>query len=343
MKAGFPIPLALAVTLAACTGAPSSPRRTTSMATSARIASPSPTTPNPLSAVRHPIESLRPRVIAEVEVGGAPQAPDWQVAGYGSVWVANSAQGSIQRIDPRTNRVIAAIRVNDPCNGLAAGFGSVWAPGCSDELVTRIDARTNRVVARIHAHIFSEGEGLIAAGVGGVWVVTADKVLSRIDPASNRIVAKVPVPEGSTSAVTGFGSVWVTSYDTGTVVRVDPRWNKTEATVAVGTAPRFLAAGEGSIWVLNQKDGTVSRLDPATDTVVATIKAQLFGEGGCIATGLGAAWVTLPGAPLTRIDAASGVVTEQVVGQGGDCLSVGFGSIWLSNHAFGNVWRISPS
>jgi YVTN family beta-propeller protein len=282
-------------------------------------------------------------VIAQIDVGGAPLAPDWQVSGYRSVWVANAPKESIQRIDPLTNRVIAAIRVDDPCNGLAVGFGSVWAPGCADELVTRIDARTNKVVARIHAHIFSGGEGLIAAGAGGVWVVTADKVLSRIDPSSNRIVAKVDVPEGSTSAVVGFGSVWVTSYQTGTVVRVDPARNKSEATIAVGTAPRFLAAGEGSIWVLNQRDGTVSRIDPATATVVATINTQLFGEGGCIAAGLGAAWVTLPGAPLTRIDATSGAVTEQFVGQGGDCLSVGFGSVWLSNHAFGNVWRISPS
>jgi virginiamycin B lyase len=339
MNAAFAIPLALASTLVACTGAPSGPRQTTSVATPTRNIS---STPNPLSAVRHPIESLRPRVIAQIDVGGAPQAPDWQVSGYGSIWVANSVKGSIQRIDPRTNRVIAAIRVDDPCNGLAAGFGSVWAPGCADEMVTRIDARTNRVVARIHAHIFSEGEGLIAAGAGGVWVATADGALSRIDPTSNRIVATVSVPKGSTAAVVGFGSVWVTSHDTGTVVRVDPARNKTDATIAVGAGPRFLAAGAGSIWVLNQTDGTVSRIDPATATVVAAIDAQLFGEGGCIAAGLGGAWVTLPGAPLTRIDATSGAVTEQFVGQGGDCLSVGFGSVWLSNHAFGNVWRISP-
>jgi virginiamycin B lyase len=339
MKTAFAIPLALALTLTACTGTSTSPRRTSSVASSAK---PAATPANPLSAVRHPIASLRPRVIAQIDVGGAPQAPDWQVSGFGSIWVANSAKGSIQRIDPRTNRVIAAIRVDDPCNGLAAGFGSVWAPGCADELVTRIDARTNKVVAQIHAHIFSEGEGLIAAGGGGVWVVTADKVLSRIDPSSNGIVAKVSVPKGSTSAVVGFGSVWVASYDTGTVVRVDPARNKTDATISVGPGPRFLAAGEGSIWVLNQKDGTVSRIDPATATVVATINAQLFGDGGCIAAGLGAAWVTLPGAPLTRIDAASGAVTEQFVGQGGDCLSVAFGSVWLSNHAFGNVWRIGP-
>src|SRR5207247_2629295 len=188
--------------------------------------------------------------------------------------------------------------------GLAAGFGSVWAASCAAEMVTRIDAKTNRVVAQIHARIFNEGEDLIAAGAGGVWVVTTDKFLSRIDPSSNRVVARVSVPEGSASAVVGFGSVWVTSYDSGTVARVDPARNKTNATIAVGGGPRFLASGAGSIWVLNQKDGTVSGIDPATATVVATINAQLFGEGGCIAAGLGAAWVTVPGAPLIRTDAA---------------------------------------
>ncbi len=340
------IPLALAMTVVACSGAPL-PQPTRSSTPPTQVGSPTPTSGNPLVAVRHPIESLRPRVTAEIEVGGGPLAPDWQVPGYGSIWVANHAERSIQRIDPRTNRVIAAIDIDDPCNGLAAGFGSVWAPGCANEVVTRIDARTNRAIAQIHAHIYSEGvsegEGLIAAGAGGVWVVTADKVLSRIDPASNKIVAEVSIPEGSTSAVVGFGSVWVTGYDTGTVARVDPTRNKTDATIAVGPEPRFLAAGEGSIWVLNQGDGTVSRIDPATAKVVATIDTQLFGDGGCIAAGLGAAWVSLPGAPLTRIDADSGAVTEQYVGQGGDCLSVGFGSVWLSNRAFGSVWRISPT
>src|SRR5207245_8959013 len=159
MKATFAIPLSLAVTLAACSGAPRGPQQPKSGATSARIVSPTTTPANPLSAVRHPIESLRPRVIAEIGVGG-PLAPDWQVAGYGSVWVANSPKNSIQRIDSRTNRVIAVVPVNDPCDGLAAGFGSVWAPDCADGLVTRIHAATYMVGARIHAFSFSHGERL---------------------------------------------------------------------------------------------------------------------------------------------------------------------------------------
>jgi hypothetical protein len=41
------------------------------------------------------------------------------------------------------------------------------------------------------------------------------------------------------------------------------------------------------------------------------------------------------------IDTHTNAVTEQFTGIGGDCLSTGFGSVWLSNHELGNVWRFS--
>jgi len=78
------------------------------------------------------------------------------------------------------------------------------------------------------------------------------------------------------------------------------------------------------------------------NSVTSTIEAASPGDGGCIAAGLGAIWVTIPGAPLTRIDPGTDTVTSRFVGHGGDCLSVGFGSVWLSNHDLGNVWRIAP-
>ena len=93
---------------------------------------------------------------------------------------------------------------------------------------------------------------------------------------------------------------------------------------------------------MNQSDGSVSRIDPGSGNVVATIPAKVPGEGGCIATGLGSVWVTMPETPVLRIDPKSNKVIERWTGGGGDCISVGFGSIWLSNHAVGNVWRIKP-
>jgi len=50
----------------------------------------------------------------------------------------------------------------------------------------------------------------------------------------------------------------------------------------------------------------------------------------------------MPQTPLLRIDPKTDKVTERWTGAGGDCLSTGFDSVWLSNHEFGDVWRIKP-
>ena len=46
--------------------------------------------------------------------------------GAGGVWVANSREGTVSRIDPQSNRVIATIRVGHSLQGIAVGGGAVW-------------------------------------------------------------------------------------------------------------------------------------------------------------------------------------------------------------------------
>jgi virginiamycin B lyase len=290
---------------------------------------------------------LRQRgVQAVIRVGGAPNAPDWQARGFGAVWVANSAKKAVQRLDPRTNKVTAAVRVGTmPCSGLATGFGSVWAVDCRGTVI-RIDPSSNRVTARVSALAASD-EGSIAAGEGRVWLLSSHDAehgyLLGIDPATNKVADRVLVPAGSTAAAVGFGSVWVTTAAGSTVERVDPAKGEVVATIRVHDQPRFLATGEGAVWVLNQSDGTVSRIDPGANRVAATIPVNVPGEGGCIAAGEGGVWVTMPGTPLSRIDPQTNALTAQFTGIGGDCIGTGFGSVWLSNHELGNVWRISPA
>ena len=127
------------------------------------------------------------------------------------------------------------------------------------------------------------------------------------------------------------------------VTRVDAATNHVAATIPVGPKPRFLAAGLGAVWILNQGDGTVSRIDPASNKVVATIALETPGNGGDIAIGAGAVWVTNLGTPLSRIDPATNQVTAQFVGAGGDALRVGLGSVWLCSFGLQQVWRIDPS
>ena len=54
---------------------------------------------------------------------------DAMAVGEGSVWVATNHYpegGHLFRIDPRTNRVVATIRIGNRPQGIAAGQGAVW-------------------------------------------------------------------------------------------------------------------------------------------------------------------------------------------------------------------------
>jgi len=290
-----------------------------------------------LKAVQRPMTELH--AAAKFPI---PGFPDW-VAISDSVWISNKPMNSIARLDPAINQVGATITVGKaPCAGLAVGFGSVWVPLCSDGSVVRVDLASQKIVATIHSGV-ADTEGGIAAGEGSVWMPSdAAGVLSRIDPATNKVAAKIPIPAGSYTAIVSDGAVWITGTKSNVVTRVDPKSEKVTASIPVGPKPRFLAAGLGSIWVLNQGDGSVSRIDPATSHVSATIAVGVPGEGGDIAVGEGAVWVTAIGTPLSRIDAATNRVTKQFVGKGGDAMRVGLGSLWLAMHEFHEVWRIDP-
>jgi YVTN family beta-propeller protein len=230
----------------------------------------------------------------------------------------------------------------DPCSGLAIAFDSVWVPICSDGSVERVDVKSRKIVASIPSGV-ANTEGGITAGEGSIWMPSdAAGVLSRIDPATNRVVSKISIPAGSFTAVFDAGSVWITGTKSNLLTRVDAKTEKVLATIPVGPAPRFLAAGFGSVWTLNQGDGSVSRIDTGSNKVSATIAVGVPGEGGDIAVGEGAVWVTAIGKPLSKIDPATNRVVVQYVGKGGDAMRAGLGSLWLSNHEFHEVWRLDP-
>jgi virginiamycin B lyase len=286
--------------------------------------------------VRIPLERLKPEAV--VAVAGSP---DW-IAIDESVWVSNFPKGTVARIDPKTNAAETIETGKKPCSGLVAAFGSLWVPHCGEKRLARVDLKTGKVTASIETAV-ADSEGGIAAGAGSIWVVVdAKSTLARIDPDTNAMVATIRLAPGSFTPAFGEGSVWVTSTQEGTVARVDPNTNLVVETVKVGKQPRFLAIGDGAVWVLNQSDGSVSRIDPKKNEVTATIAVGVPGEGGDISAGEGSVWVTAFGYPVSRIDPATNKVVQQFVGEGGDAIRAGKGSVWLSNLRQGNVWRLDP-
>jgi DNA-binding beta-propeller fold protein YncE len=118
--------------------------------------------------------------------------------GAGSLWVGDALAETVYRIDPATNRVIAAVKIPfGGCGGLAANDQAVWsAGGCATSRdLTRIDPATNAVVKTIK---LDGNVAEVALGHGAVWATTTDPypefptshpTLVKINPATNRVVA----------------------------------------------------------------------------------------------------------------------------------------------------------
>src|SRR3954468_16643297 len=99
---------------------------------------------------RSRVTKVRVRILRRagraIHVGGHPFS---LADADGSVWVANFLSGTVQRIDPATNRVVATVRIGGQPYGLAVAPGAVWVGNNAREDVARIDTATNAVVGRV--------------------------------------------------------------------------------------------------------------------------------------------------------------------------------------------------
>jgi virginiamycin B lyase len=290
-----------------------------------------------LKAVQHPMSDLH--AIAKFSI---PGSPDWVAIADSVWISNNPKANISQLDPKTNQVGAVITVPAKPCSGLAIAFGSIWVPICSDGSVQRVDPKSQKIIASIPSGVANTEGGITDGAGSIWMPSDAAGVLSRIDPATNKVVSKITIPAGSFTAAFEAGSVWITSTKGNLLTRVDAKREKVLAQIPVGPAPRFLATGLGAVWTLNQGDGTVSRIDPATNKVTATIEVGVPGPGGDIAVGEGAVWVTAIGKPLSKIDPATNRVVTQFVGKGGDAMRVGLGSLWLSNHEFHEVWRIDP-
>jgi len=111
-----------------------------------------------------------------IKVGKSPRSI---AIGEGAVWTLNAGDGSISRVDSKTNKVVNTIKLGVPITGgqIAVGEGSVWvsAPGMP---LARIDPRTNHVV-----QVFTgEGGGAILVASEAIWITATAKTIWRLDP-----------------------------------------------------------------------------------------------------------------------------------------------------------------
>jgi serine/threonine-protein kinase len=155
--------------------------------------------------------------------GIAPHAAPLRLAvGAGAVWASSASTGSIRRIDLRTARPEAPIRVGRGPAGVTVGGGVVWVANSRSATVSRVDPS---IRALIGDPISVDGRpGGVDAGTDVVWVANVtDGSLIRLDLESGAPVGD-PIDVGpQPGAVSiGGGAVWVANNGDGTVNRVEP-------------------------------------------------------------------------------------------------------------------------
>jgi virginiamycin B lyase len=283
--------------------------------------------------IQIPIASLK----AEAEVAAAPE---W-IGVADSLLLPNSEKGTLDRLDPKTNKPGEAIaEVAKPCGGAITAFGSIWVPSCASQSVVRLDPKTWKITGKVATGV-GRAQPALAASADSVWVLSDNKTtLSRVDPDQNLVVAELRLPAGCNTMTFGETALWVTCPADGRVVRINPQTNLVEKYIEVGGEPEAVAIGENSIWVYCRKEGKVERVDPKTNKSTKTIETGVPGVEGGIAIGLGSVWVTQEGFPLTRIDPQTEKVVQQFWGAGGGAIQVAVNSLWLTNLREKTLWRI---
>jgi hypothetical protein len=219
------------------------------------------------------------------------EVPDHVAAGDGKVWVrshgprldgAGAAPQTLTAFDASTAGASAPIRLGDVSDDqqLVAGEGAAWLlTRFSPVGLLRIDARTQRVTRT--PRLGRNTPVGIAAGAGGVWVLTLDRVL-RLDPRSGRIARSIRLrpdrravpyrrcthPTDPELISVHGDDVWITTrtflrcrlhasprafalarkgpfYS---LVRIDPRANRIAKAVTLSREYMAIAAGASGVW-----------------------------------------------------------------------------------------------
>jgi YVTN family beta-propeller protein len=199
--------------------------------------------------------SIDKPVIISVGIRSAGTA----VSGASSVWMISDASGTLSRIDPDTNAVVAEITVAAGSGAMAFGDNSIWLTSESKDVLTRVNGDTNVVLETIKV---GHGPVAVTTGVGSIWTLNGgDGTISRVDPKTNKVTQtiKVGITAKTGAIAVGEGSVWISAPGF-PLTRVDPVTN-TLAQQFAGAGGGALAIGHKSLWIAATPTA-VWRVDP---------------------------------------------------------------------------------
>jgi hypothetical protein len=224
------------------------------------------------------VDRMNPVTGKKIASIASPPGPGPIVVADGEVWFGGHHAGNINRIDPKTNTIVATVPVNPPGGG---GPGEIvpiqqglWVGFGDYPEVVEVDPKTAKVTRSVP--IPDAGGSPFEAGPGRIWVSYAGNTagIAVLDPTLT--IAPTQIDVGGVpgvGAVFNDGAVWVpvqlhTSSPPGELVAIDQSTNAIvdRLTVADGAPDQVLQAF-GSVWVELGLQGTIVRLAPSALTV----------------------------------------------------------------------------
>jgi ABC-type transport system substrate-binding protein/class 3 adenylate cyclase/streptogramin lyase len=143
------------------------------------------------------------RRTGSVGVGNAPSAI---ADGAGSVWVTNSADGTVTRIDP-TTLVPTTFPVGHGPSAVAVNAAGAWIANAADNTLVRVDTGTNAVAGTTPV---GDGPTAVLATPTALWVANGrDGTVMRLDPSSGKVTKTIRLGGTPDALAAAGGQVWV--------------------------------------------------------------------------------------------------------------------------------------
>ena len=143
--------------------------------------------------------------------------PNGLVYAYHAIWISDLAKGRIVRVNPRTNRITAKIKI-PKADWITPADGALWVSSERNR-VYRVDPRTRRVTASVAVG----ANPLASAVVGGeLWVPNIDaNTISVVDPAHNTVSRTIQAGNAPLGVLSTADGVFVSMSNDGAVWRFD--------------------------------------------------------------------------------------------------------------------------
>ena len=300
----------------------------------------------------HPSPSLlKPQAVLHTDHG-----PAGLLIGRHTVFVANHRGGTVQRVDPQTNRVTGTVEVGGQLQlEESTGVGGLteideattdlWTCSNADGNLRQVDPRSMRVTATLDAKC----DGGSRTRVGdAVWAVPGPDTVRVVvvDTMTAKVRRRIAVPAASRAGGLGpallvHGRVLIGAARTPVFTPA----GQLVTTLPVST-PWLMVTG-GKLYSL-PSNGKLNELDPTTLTVRRTLQLPEHGDADpqLVAAPDGTLYYRPTSNQVYRVDPVRGTVVPFATlpyAEAVTVMAVAFGSLWVTNFDNDTVFRFPLS